>query len=186
MTAAKQLRGQKVVVIGGRTGMGLATAQAALREGAEVVVASRSAGRLQVEFDGAVEAVTLDVADERQVAAFFERVDSLDHLVVTSVARASGSVVDTNLERARGVFETKFWGSVHAVRHAVPRMNPTGVHHVVLRGRGLATISRRINQRCGEWGSRVAGSGADRGFGSHSGERDLSRAHSHSDLGRRR
>ena len=126
MTAAKQLRGQKVVVIGGRTGMGLATAQAALREGAEVVVASRSAGRLQVEFDGAVEAVTLDVADERQVAAFFERVDSLDHLVVTSVARASGSVVDTNLERARGVFETKFWGSVHAVRHAVPRMNPTG------------------------------------------------------------
>ena len=41
------LAGQKVVVIGGSSGIGLATAELAKREGAEVIIASRNAERLK-------------------------------------------------------------------------------------------------------------------------------------------
>ncbi len=40
------LKGKKVVVVGGSSGIGLSTAELAMREGAEVVIASRNAERL--------------------------------------------------------------------------------------------------------------------------------------------
>ena len=41
-----QLAGKKVVVVGGSSGIGLATAELAKKSGAEVVIASRSAEKL--------------------------------------------------------------------------------------------------------------------------------------------
>jgi NAD(P)-dependent dehydrogenase (short-subunit alcohol dehydrogenase family) len=43
------LAGKKVVVVGGSSGIGLATAQLAKSEGAEVVIASRNAERLKLQ-----------------------------------------------------------------------------------------------------------------------------------------
>ena len=46
-----QLAGKKVVVIGGSSGIGLATAELAKKEGADVVIASRNAERLKAVAD---------------------------------------------------------------------------------------------------------------------------------------
>lgn len=51
-----RLEGQRVMVIGGSSGIGLGTAKAAVREGARVVIASRSAEKL-----AAAEAEILEV-----------------------------------------------------------------------------------------------------------------------------
>ena len=82
------LRGQRVVVIGGTSGIGLAVAEAALADGAEVVVASSDAAKVEAAAaarlgDGARGEV-VDVKDEASVAAFFERLGALDHLVFTA------------------------------------------------------------------------------------------------------
>ncbi len=41
------LAGKKVVVVGGSSGIGLSTAELAKREGADVIIASRNAERLE-------------------------------------------------------------------------------------------------------------------------------------------
>ena len=42
------LAGKKVVVVGGSSGIGLSTAEMAKREGAEIIIASRNAERLDI------------------------------------------------------------------------------------------------------------------------------------------
>ena len=69
------LDGQKIVVIGGSSGIGLATARAAALDGAEVVIASSRQDRIEAalgELPGGCAGTALDVRDEAQVAAWFE------------------------------------------------------------------------------------------------------------------
>ncbi|MFC1442562.1 SDR family oxidoreductase [Streptacidiphilus sp. N1-10] len=77
---------ERVVIVGGTSGIGLATAELLRDRGNRVVVAGRSADRseaaLKVLGDG-VEGRTLDASDEGQLAEFFAEVGPFDHLVVT-------------------------------------------------------------------------------------------------------
>jgi len=81
------LKGQRVVVIGGSSGIGHAVAECVLAEGASVVVGSSNAERLGAAVqrlgDGASGAI-VDVRDEPDVARFFEGVGRFDHLVYTA------------------------------------------------------------------------------------------------------
>ena len=81
------LTGQQVVVIGGSSGMGLATARAAARAGASVTIASSEKGRLDAalaELPDGCDGVVADTRDEEAVAALFVHVGRLDHLVYTA------------------------------------------------------------------------------------------------------
>jgi len=125
---------QHVVVIGGSSGMGLATAQAAAREGANVTIAGRNEARLAAAA-GAVgvkaRAKPLDITDEAAVVAFFEDIESFDHLVITAhassvVTGAIESLANMSLAAARAFMETKFWGPFAAAKHGASKLKPTG------------------------------------------------------------
>src|ERR1700722_20223147 len=78
---------KRVVVIGGTSGIGLATARAAAERGAEVVVVSAREASVQRALAQLPEGVTghaVDVRDDAALNALFERIGSLDHLVYTS------------------------------------------------------------------------------------------------------
>ena len=124
------LTGQKVVVIGGSSGMGLATAQAAAHAGASVTIASSSMDRLDTALatlPAGADAVVVDSRDEDAIAALFEHVGHLDHLVYTAGdSVAPRPLVDQSLDEARRKLDVRFWGTVAAVKHAVPRMSPQG------------------------------------------------------------
>src|SRR6202012_4210095 len=80
------LASQRVVIIGGSSGMGLATARAAAAAGAVVTIASSNKGRLDAalaELPGTCDAEVIDTRDEASVADMFDRIGSLDHLVYT-------------------------------------------------------------------------------------------------------
>ena len=124
------LDGRKVVVIGGSSGMGLATARAAALDGAEVTIASSRQERVDAalrELPEACQGMALDVRDETQVTALFERVGELDHLVFTAGDRFTPlPLVDLSLNDAHAVLDVRFWGAVAVIKHAAPRIRPGG------------------------------------------------------------
>ncbi len=125
------LAGTTVVVVGASSGQGLAVSRAAAAHGARVVMASRTASTLQAaaaEIEGDVASIVTDMLDPASIAALFESVGELDHLVVTAVA-------DEVKNRCRFVEMTdeiasrsldKFWGSFNAARAAAPRIRAGG------------------------------------------------------------
>lgn len=113
------LNGQKVVVVGGSSGIGLATAALAKAEGAEVVLASRNAERLKAAADqiGAT-GIATDVTNDDSVANLFRSVGPVDHVVVTAAQLRTGPFKTVAMEDVRATMEGKFWGAWRVARAA--------------------------------------------------------------------
>jgi NAD(P)-dependent dehydrogenase (short-subunit alcohol dehydrogenase family) len=118
------LSGQRVVVVGGTSGMGLATARAAAAHGAAVVAAGRRAvaGREPIE---GVRQAEVDVTDEASVRALFDGIEAVDHLFVSASPGSPGPFLEQDLAAARTFLDGKFLGSWTCARYAAPRM-PAG------------------------------------------------------------
>lgn len=116
------LKDKRIVILGGTSGIGLATAQAAAQEGANVVVASSR----QSSVDNALAALptgteghALDLSNEEQIRALFDRIGPLDHLVFTAGETLQlADLTEIALERARQAFNLRFWGAFSAVKFA--------------------------------------------------------------------
>ncbi|MEC0226716.1 SDR family oxidoreductase [Paenibacillus alba] len=123
------LKNQRIVIIGGSSGIGLATAQQAIEQGATVVLAGRSKEKLlhaqQHLGSDAVEIYPLDNRDEQQLQAFFEHVGSFDHLFTPGASYVRGPISSSS-EIAHSCFNAKFWPQYNAVKYASPHINPTG------------------------------------------------------------
>jgi NAD(P)-dependent dehydrogenase (short-subunit alcohol dehydrogenase family) len=113
------LAGQKIVVVGGSSGIGLATAELAKREGADVVVASRNAERLKAVAErlGAT-AIPADVTSDESVADLFGACGPVDHVVVTAAQLRSGPFKTVSMDDVRATMESKFWGAWRVARSA--------------------------------------------------------------------
>jgi len=126
----RSLLGQRIVIIGGTSGLGLATAKAASAEGASVIVASSKKGnvdRTLAELPAGTKGRVLDITQEAAVAEFFATVGEFDHLAITAGESLDlGEFATLDLERAHRFFETRFWGSIAAAKHAAKRIGPTG------------------------------------------------------------
>jgi NAD(P)-dependent dehydrogenase (short-subunit alcohol dehydrogenase family) len=114
-----QLAGKKVVVVGGSSGIGLSTAELARREGADVIVASRNAVRLDAVAEklNAI-AIPTDVTDDKSVANLFKSSGPVDHVIVTAAQLRSGPFKTVAMEDVRSTFEGKFWGAWRVAREA--------------------------------------------------------------------
>ncbi|MGI5438928.1 SDR family oxidoreductase [Streptomyces shenzhenensis] len=124
------LRGQRVVVVGGTSGIGLAVAGAAARDGARVVVASRRQESVDAALRGlpaGTEGQRLDTTDEPAVRAFFERAGAFDHLVYTAgESLLMAGLAESDLGRARRFLDTRLWGAYAAVKYRAPGIREGG------------------------------------------------------------
>ncbi|MCR8995498.1 SDR family oxidoreductase [Brevibacillus laterosporus] len=123
------LKGKKVVVIGGSSGIGLETAKLALAEGADVVIASRSEEKLQkakTKLGRKGTTYTLDITQEKQVQSFFQQIGTLDHLVITAAETSGGSFLEMDVDQARQLFDHKFWGQYYAAKYGTPHIATNG------------------------------------------------------------
>ncbi|GAB3396311.1 SDR family oxidoreductase [Humibacter soli] len=122
-----KLEGKRILIIGRGTGIARAATNAAMHDGAEVVVAGRDAAKLAEAYKGVPVAVeTVDVTDEESIAALASRLGHLDHVVTTASARARGKVSDLNAETIALSFATKAIGAILLAKHLAPIVSADG------------------------------------------------------------
>jgi NAD(P)-dependent dehydrogenase (short-subunit alcohol dehydrogenase family) len=123
------LSSERVVIIGGTSGIGLATAHAASDAGADVTIASSRQASVDAalnELPGAT-GRTLDVLDPAAVRAFFDEVGDFDHLAYTAGEPLSLRTVDElDLDKARAFFQIRFFGALNAVGSAAHHIRTGG------------------------------------------------------------
>jgi NAD(P)-dependent dehydrogenase (short-subunit alcohol dehydrogenase family) len=143
--AAYTLKGKTVVVIGGTSGMGYAVARAALADGARVVVGSSNVSNVTETVDRLGAGATggaINVCEEADVAAFFERVGPFDHLAFTAGDWAPlfvpRPIAELDLAEIGSVFAVRFWGAITAIKHAARSIAEDG--SITLTG---GVVSRR-------------------------------------------
>jgi len=141
-----------VVVLGGTSGIGLATAKAAQAEGAQVLVTGRSRERLQAaeaELGSGARAVALDVADEAGTRALFEGIGRIDHVFITAGSVALDARLAPDSASLRPAMDVRFWGAFNAAKYGAAKMNAGGSITFMsgttarrpLRGAAVATAS---------------------------------------------
>ncbi|EMO7188246.1 TPA: SDR family oxidoreductase [Pluralibacter gergoviae] len=124
---------RKTLIIGGASGIGFAVARALAARGDSLVIAGRSAQKLDaarrsLATGGAsIETAALDISRDAEVAAFAGRLGAVDNIIVTAGSQApGGALAELDLDAARQAFDTKFWGSINAARRLSGNIAPRG------------------------------------------------------------
>jgi NAD(P)-dependent dehydrogenase (short-subunit alcohol dehydrogenase family) len=139
-----ELAGQTVVLIGGSSGIGLATARRARTEGAEVILVGRNPDRLaQAALEvGAQATAAFDASDAAAVQGFFRDLPApIDHVLVTAGGPLYGPLLEMSSGQVREALSGHLTLGLEVARNAASRMRPGGTL-LLMDGTGGRRIER--------------------------------------------
>ena len=133
MTTLSPSPAERVLIVGGSSGMGLSLADRLLAEGAEVTIVGRTLARLdearrRLPDTGRLTAIAADVTREDEVVRLFATCGPLDHIVTTAadIAGAYELLPSLDLAAVRRVVDSKLIGPLLLAKHGAPVVAPTG------------------------------------------------------------
>jgi NAD(P)-dependent dehydrogenase (short-subunit alcohol dehydrogenase family) len=149
-----ELLGQTVVMIGGSSGIGLATAKRARAEGADVILTGLrpddALHRAALELD-ALSTAAFDANDPAELGRFFAGLPTpIDHVMITAGGPHYGRLLEMTSDELRHALGDHLLLAVEASRNAADRvrpggtllfMSPEGGHPVVGSGAELTVAS---------------------------------------------
>jgi NAD(P)-dependent dehydrogenase (short-subunit alcohol dehydrogenase family) len=133
-----RLKGKVAIVTGASSGIGAATVERFVGEGAKVIAAGRSGKQFELEmkYPGSVVAVTCEVADEGQVAAMvttcIDKWSRVDVLVNNAgIVGNAGRIHEYDPKEWDRVQNTNVRGPFLCMKHAIPHMLKQGGGSIV-------------------------------------------------------
>lgn len=128
-----------ILIVGGSSGIGLATARAAIDLEANVTIASHDPARLRQAgeyLSNAARTYVVDTNNNESVLKMFSEAGSFDFVIVSAAATKGGPVRQLPLEDAYASMNSKFWGAYRVARAAT-----------INQGGSLTLVSGFLSQR---------------------------------------
>jgi NADP-dependent 3-hydroxy acid dehydrogenase YdfG len=148
----EEVSGKGVIVTGGTTGIGRATALLLASQGARVLIFGRNQRELDDamadlrEVGGEAQGMTADVATQEGVRRVFEEADRhlgrLD-VLINNAALGAGSIVDGTYDECEYLVRTNLLGYMACAHEAVARMREQGSGHIVNVGSMSADVREK-------------------------------------------
>lgn len=136
------LKGKKILITGGTTGAGRATALLMARQGCRVFICGTDAGHLEEaisairEVDGDVSGVLTDLATTEGILKLYQSADEwmggVDIAILNAGVGAHGELVTMSHEECRKVIEVNLLAYISCALEAVRRMSENGGQIVMM------------------------------------------------------
>jgi len=153
------LRGRKILITGASAGIGSGIARVLASEGANLVLAARSADKLEAkraalvaEFGVAIDVAICDVSSSADIDALVERHPDIDVLVNNAGAVPGGDLFTVDEARWRAGWDTKVFAYINLCRRYYPLMQARG-GGVIININGAGSFLKRFDYICGGMGN---------------------------------
>lgn len=146
--------GQHIIITGGSSGIGQATAQQLAQSGAHITIIARNLAQLEVaksaistakaRSDQKILTLAADVSDQPQVAATIEAAIAQngppDGLITSAGMAHPGYFQDLPLEIFERTMAVNYFGTLYSIKAALPAMVQRGCGHLVLISSGVGLM----------------------------------------------